>query len=303
MTNTILRDAEQHRPTIFQHTSNGCIALTGPDVLDWLQRTITADTRERAAGVFRSLCLDRLGRIRAEVLCFLGKQAAVLGVIGGSRDQLIAHLKQHVIMEDVEIRHCDGTLYSIHGGIGDGAKSKLNGIAGVSVGELSWLTPDDTVVMVPDGSELAWHQVVVELNCQLGAARDWHNLRIAKGLPSFGADYDAQDTPSVAGLVEGLVSQTKGCYLGQEVVCKTIMRGTVREQVVRLRFDARPNEEAEVRSAETGISIGRLTSVADETERGKVWAIGRVRNSAIEVCERVIAADVIGQILPRDSSR
>lgn len=299
MNNSIPWATPEQGVTVFKHASGGCITLNGADVLEWLQRTVTADVRRQIGRVCRSLCLDRLGRIRAEVLCFLGSQPVALAVIGGQRDQLITHLTQHVIMEDVEINLCDGTLYSVHGASTGAAIARLKDIPGVRFGDLSWLTQADLAVLVPNGSEPVWQQALAALAFQQGSGRDWDSRRIEMGLPTYGKDYDAQDTPSVAGLAEGLISQTKGCYLGQEVVCKTLMRGTVREQAVRIRFETQPQEGAEVQLAETGIPIGRLTSVAERARSGEAWAIGRVRSSAIETCAQVTATGIKGQILPR----
>ena len=45
----------------------------------------------------------------------------------------------------------------------------------------------------------------------------WDTLRIEAGLPLFGVDMDTDTIPLEAGLEEHAISQTKGCYVGQEV--------------------------------------------------------------------------------------
>jgi folate-binding protein YgfZ len=61
--------------------------------------------------------------------------------------------------------------------------------------------------------------------------------------------------------VEDLISTTKGCYLGQEVVARGTARGQVQRRLVGVRFEGvEPAAGAALRHA--GRDVGRVTSVA-----------------------------------------
>src|SRR5207245_5616570 len=59
--------------------------------------------------------------------------------------------------------------------------------------------------------------------------------RIAIGVPKWGAELDEEATPIEAGL-DPLLSFSKGCYVGQEVVAMATYRGRVAWNLVRLQM-------------------------------------------------------------------
>jgi folate-binding protein YgfZ len=60
-------------------------------------------------------------------------------------------------------------------------------------------------------------------------------VRVERGRPLFGVDFDSDCFPQETGLEERAVSYTKGCYLGQEVVARIHYRGGVNRQLRGLR--------------------------------------------------------------------
>jgi folate-binding protein YgfZ len=84
--------------------------------------------------------------------------------------------------------------------------------------------------------------------------------RVETGVPRIGVDMDGS-TLAIELPVEDLISTTKGCYLGQEVVARGTARGQVQRRLVGLRFEgAEPARDAPLRHA--GKDVGRVTSVA-----------------------------------------
>jgi folate-binding protein YgfZ len=70
-------------------------------------------------------------------------------------------------------------------------------------------------------------------------------------LPRFGVDFGEKNYPQEAALEKIAVSFSKGCYLGQEVVCRLEMRGHVIKKIVPVRIAGDPPAHgAEVRSAD-----------------------------------------------------
>ena len=61
-------------------------------------------------------------------------------------------------------------------------------------------------------------------------------LRIESGIPGYGIDVTANNILPETGLVEQVVSYTKGCYLGQEVIARIKSFGTPKQGLIGLQF-------------------------------------------------------------------
>jgi folate-binding protein YgfZ len=102
--------------------------------------------------------------------------------------------------------------------------------------------------------------------------------RVRAGVPRQGLDIDEKTIPQEAFLELDAVSFTKGCFLGQELVCRIDSRGHVNRLLRGLRID--PGGIATTPPAGAGIvvgdkEVGALTTVA-RSEDG-VLALGYVR--------------------------
>lgn len=95
-------------------------------------------------------------------------------------------------------------------------------------------------------------------------------VRVAAGLPRWGADFDDGNLPQETGLEDQAVSYTKGCYLGQEVVARIHYRGGVQKQMTQLRFEGTPDggpaPGADLTHEDR--SVGKVGSVIRHPERG-----------------------------------
>jgi folate-binding protein YgfZ len=100
-------------------------------------------------------------------------------------------------------------------------------------------------------------------------------LRIRARTPAWGREIDDRVMPAEAGLVEGAVSLTKGCYPGQEPIARLHYRGHANRSLRVLEIDSAepPSYDAEV--ILDGKTVGRVTSAVREGDR--VIALGYVR--------------------------
>jgi folate-binding protein YgfZ len=137
------------------------------------------------------------------------------------------------------------------------------------------------------------------------ALPDAAELLAEHGLGVFGVDFDEKDNPHEASLDRIAVSWTKGCYLGQEVVCMQDMRGKVKRRLVAL--DASPAllgtgaVPQEVLAADGSVA-GRVSSVHQAPGGSRLLA--SISTSALEsqaelniLGERVRVAFGAGSIL------
>lgn len=103
-------------------------------------------------------------------------------------------------------------------------------------------------------------------------------LRIEAGTPKWGAELTDATIPLEAGLRARAISETKGCYTGQEVIIRILHRGHVNWLLrgVLLGDASAPAAGAELVSSE-GKRVGRVTSAAWSPAHGQAIALAYVR--------------------------
>jgi len=104
----------------------------------------------------------------------------------------------------------------------------------------------------------------VTAGCDVASEDDYHQLRIALGIPEADKDYPLGDTFPHEADYDQLagVDFNKGCYVGQEVVSRMQHRGSARKRVVPARGNAPLTQGAKITAGDA--SIGTLGSVVDD---------------------------------------
>lgn len=103
-------------------------------------------------------------------------------------------------------------------------------------------------------------------------------IRIENGVAKYGIDMDDNTIVPELGIDE-LISYTKGCYIGQEIIARIHFRGHVAKQLTGLVFDEGVENiaaGAELTTAEDK-PAGRITSVVNSPNLGRTIALGYVR--------------------------
>jgi len=113
--------------------------------------------------------------------------------------------------------------------------------------------------------------------------------RVAAGVPRLGVDLDDSVIPQEAFLDETAVSFTKGCFIGQELVCRIDTRGHVNRHLRRLR----PQDPAVTLPVGAPITTGAGKPVGSVTSAVPGAALGFVRRevepgSTVEVDGRTV---------------
>jgi len=281
---------------LMKHNGQGWLRVTGPDRMSWLQGVTTADLLRVEQGAFWGLFLDRKGKIRHEVIGIADSLALRLFSLSQGLDSLYQYLDAMLVMEDVSLdMELESSLWSVHGAAEGAQLSQSNAIA---AGKLCWLAPADRVYAVRVADEPAWLQTMKQFGLEPASPNVWDRLRIAAGVPQWGLDYSEQDTPHHAGLFGRAVSPNKGCYVGQEVVCKVEMRGSVSQRVVRLTLDSAEGVVAgtPVVSKASKESVGNITSVAWDPESRTACALARIKLSAVEQGAELLVGTTPGKL-------
>ncbi len=256
------------------------IVVTGKDTVTWLNGLVTCDLAKLAPGAGAyGLLVEKKGRLRADLFVVPGRGADrptfALLVPAAKRDEVMALLDHHLIMEDVELAAADLVAW---GAFGPKAKDLDLGTFG---GAVDLLGRGGAVVAAP-ADEGETNDAVARAAASLGGAvadeSGWEQVRIEAALPRFGVEVDDTLYPQEAALEKLAVSFSKGCYLGQEVVYMLEHRGHVKRKLVALDVDGddAPAAGEAVTTAE-GEVIGDVRSGAIGAARGTPVAIAMVK--------------------------
>jgi folate-binding protein YgfZ len=252
-------------------SDRGFVVVGGPDAFSFLQALVSADLDGVEDGdAVHSLLLSPQGKLDVDFRLVRVGDDAWLDTDPGLGSQLAGSLNRFKIRVDAEVVDRTGELGMLTH-VGDPAAAALAAPDGLRVVPTRWGHD-----LVGPRDRLPAHEVVDPV-----AFEAW---RIEQGIPRQPADVDETTIPQEAFLERDAVSFTKGCFLGQELVCRIDTRGHVNRFLRRfteIEGDW-PVAGAEVVAGDK--VVGSLTSVAPDALR--TGALGYVRRE-VEAPARV----------------
>jgi folate-binding protein YgfZ len=241
------------------------LRFDGPDRVRYLNGQLTNDLREIPADSAIPSCVtDAKGHLLAEVRVFEHDDALWVEAPASLRESLSERLDRYLIADEVEWTDQSDHWHLVHG---LGAPASMAGTleSGDSLTRQSdRLGPPGLDIWLPASNST----ILDSLLDQLGALDSdrAETIRIAHGVPAWGAELTEGILPPEAGLDRTAISYTKGCYIGQEVISRIKSIGRVNRHLVRLQLDSIVDPTdlpgAELHDPETGKSAGTLTSVS-----------------------------------------
>ena len=268
----------------------GTLVVTGRERQSWLGAILTCDVAglTPGQGAF-GLVLTRKGRILSDVSVVTGPDCVYLSTVPEPATQIHQHLHRMLVMEDAELEDRSGAWLwvSIHGPRAVAlAREAAEQIEQAVFSAIDWTGRGGAAVLVPrTRGEAAIARILARggERAARGGEQDWERLRIQSCLPRYGVDYDDRHTPLEAGLDRRAVSWTKGCYVGQEVVCRQDTRGHARSRLVSLELavEAPPPPGTRVHVGADSQPAGEITSSAAGESGGQAVAIARLQAAAV----------------------
>jgi tRNA-modifying protein YgfZ len=238
-------------------SDRAAIVVTGKERTSWLNGLVSCDVAKLAPGKAQyGLLVEKKGRIQTDFFIVASDDALALAVPRDLREAVLATLDHHLIMEDAEL-----------------TTPELHWYYSGSLREASFA---GVVDLLHEGDAIL---ATAEPLADVGDVAEFHALCIERGLPRFGAEFDATFYPQEANLEKIAVSFDKGCYLGQEVVYMLENRGHVKKKLVPLDLegDAPAAVGASVTPADGGDAIGDVkSSIVGPTKKTPV-AIAMVK--------------------------
>jgi folate-binding protein YgfZ len=220
------------------------ILLRGKERTTWLNGLVTCDLVKLGAGEGAyGLIVEKKGRIETDFFAIPSAAPAMndtlmLAVPKDLRERVQATLDHYLIMEDVELEPIDVVFWQLHG---PASREVLSALGAPFAGKIDVLGHGGGVIAVDEANAASFADTLRSAVTSAGGAvaddAVWNSVRIARGLPRFGVEFDATLYPQEAALEKLAVSFDKGCYLGQEVVYMLENRGHVKRKLVPLDID------------------------------------------------------------------
>jgi tRNA-modifying protein YgfZ len=264
--------------------ARGTLSVTGPEAKTWLNGLVSCDVLRvtPGSGAF-GLVLNKQGKIQSEAEVVETSEGLLVGVSPGVAGKLALTLDKFLVMEDCELADASsGYLWAdFYGTAAAALAENAAKVCGGTAAIMSF-TPRAAATLVFERDRSLELERFVERTPALRRASDadWEAYRITQALGRFGVDFGESDNPHEAALDRRAVSWSKGCYLGQEVVCMQDMRGKLKRRLVALTLAdsaAPPAVGSPVTAADGSEAVGELTSVARSPSTGELLALARVK--------------------------
>jgi len=252
----------KNSPSIFFLKSWKLLAINGVDSTRYLQGRLTQDISNLEDGVCtESLVLSPQGKILAQLVIFKVKDS-YFALTPESEKQTAADTKDEIlrfkVADQVEVEVKDTPVYF--------STSEKN----------SLLDEVEATLPLRDFGYFVLGNEVKEASEE----KLFSDLCVVEGYPVYGRDFNSSHTAGMIPLGK-LVSFTKGCYAGQEVVEKSVALGKVNKKLVHLSSTAslskaKPDSELFIDPEETK-ACGSFTSIFSDDSGS--WGFALLKNS------------------------
>ena len=290
-------DALEHGAGLVDRCAAGSVSVTGPDALSFLHSVVSQDVAALAEGEgAHALLLQPQGKLDVDLRVLrTGPEEVRLDCEVGRGEALAGSLRRWKIRVKAEIADTTGSWGAL-AVRGARAADVVAAAAGIAVPEVlhahvPWAGLDGVRVVAarwpggPAGADVvgpvdqlapAWAALVAAGATPAGL-HAFEAARVKAGVPRQGLDLDDRTIAQEAFLERDAVSFTKGCFLGQELVCRIDTRGHVNRFLrgfeIAGGIDATPAPGAGIVVGDK--EVGSLTTVAAST--GGIRALGYLR--------------------------
>ncbi len=293
------------------------IDVTGADRVDFLHRILSNDIRALSPGEgTRAAVLSPNGKILAELLVLSETDQLTLLCEASRADTVVATLDRYLFTEQVALsnRERSDALLALQGPktfaiiktlFGEDLSgvpalhhrdSRLDGIA-VRLIRHALSASQGALLAVPADAALAVWDYLRTRGRQAGLwIAGWQALntaRIEAGIAWYGVDADESNLLPETGLDDALISESKGCYVGQEIVARMRTYGSASKKLMGLEIQSDQVPDSGCRILCENEEAGWVTSACLSPAVQHARALGYVKRpyyeakSAVEPARRV----------------
>jgi tRNA-modifying protein YgfZ len=252
----------------------GVLRVSGKDRLDLLHRISTNDLRPLASAdtTAATVFTNEKGRIVDWVTIVSRPTELWLRTSEGRAPALAAWIDRYTIVEDLTVK--DGSAELRHLIVQGDDAVRIAGLGSLPEPGQA-LAADDAVWirgLVAYGTRVealvptATAEVLLAAMLARGAIRAdaavVEHARLLAGVPSPEHEFKDEVNPLELRINEGVISWTKGCYIGQEVIARLDSYDKLARQLIGFETDSTLGSDAELKLTRDGRPLGRVTSLA-----------------------------------------
>ncbi|HEV8584923.1 MAG TPA: glycine cleavage T C-terminal barrel domain-containing protein, partial [Methylomirabilota bacterium] len=281
---------------VVDRSDSGVVEVTGRDRVKFLHALLSNDITALQPGQgCAATLLDIHGKVQVTLFALVLDDRVLLLTPPGTGESTVAALDHYLFAEKVALEDVTGrdALLML---VGPAAEETAKRLTGAAPPDTAWSHVTGSVegvparvvrgggetglpevwIVVPADAREAVSKAVLAAGARALGTEALESLRIEAGTPRFGADVDPNvllpEIPSAH-----LLSHTKGCYPGQEVVVRIRDRGHVNRHLrgLVLDGDAVPQHGAEI--VADGAVVGQVTSATLSLGLRRPIALGFVR--------------------------
>jgi folate-binding protein YgfZ len=309
-------DAVRTRVGLLDHGDAGVLEVTGRDRASFLHAMLSNDVTSLAPGQgCAAAFLDIHGKVQVTLRLLVLDDRVLVITPSGRAATTSAALDHYLFSEKAVFRDATAEMFMLTLA-GPEALALAKRLTGTAAPERSWSheaahlgtialrlvrgdgqTGEDEVWLVGPAADgpVVWRAALAGGARPIGLTAK-NALRIEAGTPCDGHDVDETVLlPEIP--IEHLVSYTKGCYIGQEVVVRIRDRGHVNRHLRGLLLEGERVPAAGATVLAAGQEIGQVTSAAWSFGRGRPVALGFVRRQHAEPGTPV-AVRIDGSVVP-----
>jgi len=258
------------------------LRLVGADGLDFIQRISTNDIAALQLGQSKQTILtNEKGRIIDVVTVHRAAESRLM-LLGQSKDsaQLIPWIEKYIIMEDIHVEDLTSSTaqYLIYDYKAED-HVRFTSFSSPETIALSEEFGSLRLVRVISPRELkgSAEEALSAMDLTHRPVEEFEEFRVTNGIPGALAELTPQYNPLEANLGT-LISWTKGCYIGQEVIARLDTYKKVQRHLVTMSMSALP-DGLPISFWNTEGEAGVITSAATIAETGEIRGIGFLKTS------------------------
>jgi folate-binding protein YgfZ len=285
-------EAARNAAVVIDRDDRVFLRVHGRDPIKMVQGLITNDLANAAGNraVYAGLLTPK-GKLVGELRALRRGNDVLIETAAGAVEPVIAHFKKFI--PPLFARFEASNRHSMLGVYGPSSRELLTSVIGAQPSEVEdEITETEGIIairtsytgeagwdLIVDGDPASVRDRLVELGAVPAGQATLEVLRIEAGSPRWDADLDENVIPLEAGLRSRMISETKGCYTGQEIIVRILHRGHVNRHLRGLLLGDAPSpaKGTELLNPADQKVVGRITSACASPRFGQTIALGYVR--------------------------
>lgn len=271
--------------TAYFEQERGLIAVWGSEAVQFLDGLITNDMKTLEDGQqMHAAFPNAQGRLLAVVRVARHGDKFLFETEAVTRQKLYQYLFRFTFAGDFYVEDLSDKFryFELFGGLSTSVK-----------GDYIFKGPGNIGVFV-DSANTEHYRSDIRSEYPAIPAELYRVLCIENGMPAFGSDMDENTIVPELGF-DGLISYTKGCYIGQEVIARIHFRGHVAKRLTGLLLSRPVSTDLDPTGTELstndGKNAGKITSTSYSPKLSKDVALGFVRHAYLDTGTILHAGD------------